>query len=620
MVTSQDLPAGDGRGVPRWGVSILLYGAFAAAIFMIQGPRPLLGSDHLSYFTLADSVLQCQAGDYWREASSTKTFGVLLAYLHGWTSSHVVSMKLVLAAWTVAYLVTAELLFALFTESVWRARLFALLSAFAVSFGISSWGVTDSTALLPRTLVAPIIVLAVWWWLRFDGRPAKYYAIPILVLGSLLHLSTFYAIAVLLLVELFGIAGLLRSPARMGGLVAALVASAVVLYGLEVAGFASRVIGVQIPEILRSVGFKDMPNLEPDQAVEGCVKRPAPAPAAPPKAVPAPAPAPDTPAPAASTQAAAATAAAKAETHTQVTPKPPANAKEAWAMELSLRPWRNMPLPLVNVANIFSSSILILLLALAGVVAAWRAGFTRHDRVMLAMFVAVPLFSFGPQTLLWIVRTHRDDVYPATIEEVRALGLVMIPALYFVLRLFNAVVARGGPRMRLKAGAVVVGVLVLPLVMKGLPIWVREGLLSTMTAAGVVDAADASRMANARAALGLGAAASPFYYSTQGVRGWLAANAQPGARILTDRDDMILLRDRTIVGPRQVGATTYYVTSQITDVFLETQRAMAARDLARVKALAASQHADFVVVPWRVAGAAYSDEDFSVLAMHGGGK
>lgn len=578
-----------------WGASALLYAAFAAAVFVVQGSQPTLGSDHLSYFQLADSMLaSCPQGDYWRETTSTRSFGVLLAYLHGWTGSHVLSMKLILGAFTVFYLLAAELFFSIFAGARWQAVLFAVLSAFAVSFGISSWGVTDSTALLPRTLVAPLVMLSAWLWFRFDGRPARYLAFTLLVLASLLHLSAFYMIGVLVLVEIWDVVALReegagrRVPAFVGGLALAVAT----LFALEYAGVSSKMIGVHIPDMLRSVGIKvdNLDNRPPHQCRKSAGPTPADAALPPPRL-----------------SSVAAPAAAQS-------PPPPLSAKEAWAVELSLRPWRNMPLPMVNVANALSSSALIILLAVAGLVSARRAGFTRVDRLMLAMFVAVPLFALGPQTVLWVLRSFMP-VYPATIEEVRALGLIMIPALYFVLRLFRRVLEAGGPRAPLKAAAVALAVVALPLFMKSLPAWAREGILSAMATVRVVDPSSAPGMANARTALGLSAASAPFYYSTQGVREWLARNTPPGARILTNRDDLILLRERVIVGTRQVGATAYYATQEEARLFLETSQAMAARDAKRVSELARAYGADYVVLPWPLEGALFSDPNFSVLRV-----
>src|SRR5689334_3603732 len=142
-----------------WGRSLALYALFAVAVFVAQGAQPLLGPDHLTYFQIADSLIAaCPAGDYWRESDSVRNFAILLAYLHPMTGSHVLSMKLVLVVNTVLFLLAAELFFGLFARERWQAVLFAMTSAFAVSFGVASWGVTDSTALLPRTLVAPLLM------------------------------------------------------------------------------------------------------------------------------------------------------------------------------------------------------------------------------------------------------------------------------------------------------------------------------------------------------------------------------------------------------------------------------------------------------------------------------
>lgn len=635
-----------GGGREGWMASALIYAAFSAAVFVVQGSQPPLGPDHLSYFQLADSIIaSCPNGDFWRETDSIRLFGVLLAYLNRWTGSYVLSMKVVLAVFSVLYLLAAELFFRLFTNSRWQAILFALLSGFAVSFGFASWGVTDSTALLPRTLVAPIVMLSMWFWFRYDGRPQKYLVFAFLVLGSMLHLSTFYAVGVLVIVEAWDI--LVLKKMQADGLVTAFVGglllAAALLFSLEYAGISSKLISTWVPTMLRSIGLNV--SYIDTGAPSGCNKAH--------KSIPAAATEPKA-------ESSVALAPTNATDGSQVKPdtskstskgaqlpnalKPPKveelaplaipgapvtaplarsrdlalqSAKDAWAVELSLRPWRNMPLPLVNVANALSSSALILLLAFAGMVSAKRAGLTRVDRLMMAMFFAVPLFAFGPQTMLWVLRSF-TPVYPATIEEVRSLSLIMIPALYFILRLFKRTVDNGGSLAPLKAGAIVIAVLALPLSMKSLPHWARGQILSAMMTLHVVDSMSAPRMANARAALGLLAGESPLYYATQGVRDWFVRTTPPGTRILTNRDDMILLRDRVILGPRQVSATTYGATLQETEIFLRTSQAMETNDTERVKELAASYDADFVLVAWRADGAVFADNNFSVIPVRKG--
>lgn len=574
-----------------------LYAAFALAVFTAQGSQPLLGGDHLTYFRLADDIrAACPGGDYWREANSVRSYGVLLAYLHGLTGSHVLSMKLVLAVFTVLYLLAAERFFALFAARRGHAVLFALLSAFAVSFGIASWGVTDSTALLPRTLVAPFVMLAAWAWFRFDGRPAKYLVFPVLVVASTLHLSAFYLIGVLLLVEAadFALLRRCRVDRQVAALAGALALSAATLLALEFAGVSSRVIGIQVPELLRSFGLP-VRNLEVGRTAR----------CEPPRAPAVPAPAVAAPAPMASGAAPVATL------PPPVSAPRPLTAQEAWALELSLRPWRNMPLPWVNVANALSSFALILALALAGIATAVRRGLAREDRLMLLFLLCVPAFALGPQTLLWILRSF-TSIYPATIEEVRALGLLMIPSLYFVLVLFRALAERGAV---VACAAVAAGVVALPLVMKNLPIAAREGLLGIAMATGAVDRANPPAVANARSALGIAAETAPLYYATEGVRAWLAASTPPGARILTDRDDLLLLRGREVVGTRQIEAITYYATPEQARIFQQAARAIRERDGARVIELAREAGASYAVVPWRAAGAAYADDRFSVLAI-----
>lgn len=580
----------------RWKRTALIYLAFSAGVFALQGSEPALGPDHLTYLQQADSILaSCPAGDYWRETTSIRFFGVLLAYLHGWTGSHIGSMKLVLLVFSVLFLLASELFFSLFARSRGQAVAFALISGFAVSFGFASWGVTDSTALLPRTLIAPVIMLSVWFWFRFDGRPVKYLGLIFLALASAMHLSAFYALGVLALLEIWDVAIVRRRLDQMfAAYLGVLVLAVATLVALEYVGLNSKSLSQHVPETLRAMGvpIHNISFLETSTLL-GCK---APATASPPPALPAN---PSSPAAASSPPP---------------VPAGPMTPQQAWAAEIAMRPWRNMPLPLANVANMFSSSALILAVALAGMAAARREGYTRADWLMTGLILIVPAFAFLPQTLLWILRS-RYPIYPATIEEVRALGLIMIPCLYFALRLHTLVSAPGSAHAQLKGAAVIAAVVALPLFMKNMPVWTREAILSGMAALRIVDPASESSVANARSALGIAAGSSSLYYGTQGVRGWLAKNTAPGARILTDRDDFVLLRDRVILGPRQVAVNVYKGTQDEASLFLDTSRAMAARDTDAVRRIGAAARADLAVVAWPVAGALYSDRAFSVVPI-----
>jgi hypothetical protein len=340
------------EGNPRWSwtASLLFYAIFAVVVFIVQGSQPQLGPDHITYFQLADSIIDARPdGDYWRESNSVRFFGVLLAYLHTWTGSHVLSTKIVLAVTTVLYLLSAELLFGLFTSARWQTVLFVILSGFAVSFGFSSWGVTDSTALLPRTLVLPIVMLSIWFWLRFYDRPVKYQVFSFLVIGSLIHLSTFYVAGILGLLELWDFVAIrkcrfdIRVPAFLGGL--ALAAGLIFLF--ELLGISVGVFHGLIPQLFSVTRFAVPSSPVVEQSVA-------------------------------------------------------ATAQDAWAMELGLRPWRKHASENGECCQSAFVSALVLMLAFYGVVGARAAGFKPADRfIMAAMLVAIPVFAFVPQTLLY---------------------------------------------------------------------------------------------------------------------------------------------------------------------------------------------------------------------------
>jgi hypothetical protein len=235
---------------------------------------------------------------------------------------------------------------------------------------------------------------------------------------------------------------------------------------------------------------------------------------------------------------------------------------------------------------------------------------------MAALFIAIPVFAFLPQTILWVLRSF-TSVYPTSIEEVRAIGFVMIPALYFILRLFGLVLEHGGRHRALKAVAIAVATIALPLSMKSMPVSAREGILSAMGVLGVVDSGNPASVLNARAVLGI-AHSTPFYYSTEEVIRWIRGNTPRGTRILTSRDELLLLRDREVIGPRQVAqvpARAGVELPAMSQLFVRTEEAIRSRDTDRVERLAKAYGADFFVVPWRAEGAAYVDQYFSIIAV-----
>ena len=186
------------RGVFAIGIPLLLYLAFAALVYRVQGPEPELNLDHIAYMKLADAIQTAHPdGAYWRAFDGLHGYAMLIAYGTDLTGSPIASLKLLLAAMTVAYLVAFQVLATYFTGSRPLAVACSLLSALFVSFGATFWGMTDFAASLNRTLVIPFFVLIIWAFLRWRDSAWRYAAYSVLIVLSLLHLSTFYLLLVL---------------------------------------------------------------------------------------------------------------------------------------------------------------------------------------------------------------------------------------------------------------------------------------------------------------------------------------------------------------------------------------------------------------------------------------
>ena len=552
-----------------WGFSFVLYAGFACAVFVALGDHPLLGPDHISYMSQADTIRSNHPdGDYWRSLNSVHNEGVILAYLYPYTGNHVLSMKLFLALLTVPYLLTFEWLLHCYTQSKAKAILFTLLAGFAISFGVGSWGVTDSTAMLNRTLVMPAIFLILRFYLKNFDNPWRYLSYILLVFAALLHLSAFHFFGILLALEVWDFVRTRRCrPDRMlASFAVAFVVAAGVQVGLEKSGLS--------PNLTGFLATSD--PIEPAAIEPAAIER---------------------------------------QPSIEYRLSPNQSLSEVWRSELELRPWRNMPLPLANWANIFSSYALIFLLTLSGIIAQKRRGFSKLDLRMLAFFVAIPVVAFGPQTAIWLVRGFLP-IPPINMEEIRTISFIMIPSIYFTFRLFEFAIQ--GKRGAMLGSAIITIFVALPLSMKSLSTNARENVLATAVHLKLLDASNQAQLQNARSALGL-SYDYPYYYSTLGVRQWLSENPWVFNKLMSDRDELILL-NRPIVGPRQVAAApTQSISADkselLTKAFFDTKAALRSRDLAAVMQVGRSNGADIAVVPWKVAGALYQDSYFSVVRI-----
>lgn len=546
-----------GTSIALFGLSLTVYTVFALVVYLLHGPEPGLSIDHMAYFKMANETMAAHPdGSYWRDISVIRSYGVLMAYLYPWTGSHIVSLKLILGATTVLHLLSFELLMTLFTDSKWRAMLFSLLAAVFVSFGASLWGVTDFSASLNRGIAMPFFIAVVWFTLRYAGTPWRHLAYAVLVLLSILHLSSYYLVAILAL-GYFIEAGMdkFRDRRSLGYFLGGILLAYVAQKFLALAGLANvQYVGVTPnfgDTVLRATDTKDASAL-------------------------------------------------------------------AWEAELFALPWRNMPLPLATLLTIAASYGVILLVAVSGAVQCARRGFTRIDRFMLAFAAAVILVSYGLQTTLWILRQF-TTIYPLNFEEVRAINFIMIPSLYFIFRLYSHYRDKAAaPTRKIVPSLIILIVLLQPIMLLRVsPEGFREWIYAAALESGLIRKDDTNRQLFARQVLGLDRGQGRFYYSVRNLLDWLRQNVSKRDRILTDLNEVELV-GASVVGAH-IAFLGKEVHSRerlewMTSVH-DTQAAFASHDMARVIAVARKYGATLVIVPWTVQDAIYQNGNYSVIRI-----
>jgi hypothetical protein len=575
---------------PRLGPT-LIYVLFAALVYVAQGTEPPLSIDHIAYFKLADEIrAEFPKGDYWHTFSSVRAYGVLLAYMYGFTASHVVSLKLILAVLTVAYLWSFQCFMGLLTTSRPRAVFFSLLSALFVSFGASIWGMTDFSASLNRTLVIPFVVLLVWFFFRFFGRAVRYAVYPALVLLSLLHLSALHVFLVFLAFEAldYVFRRRLRLTKDIAYFAAALVTSLALQGVIEYLSpgtfsFIRYTFNMAVPSVAQTIEAWTQPAPGKGAGRKAPTGYPSewyePRKAAPPKL----------------------------------------SQDEAWKIELQAFPWRNFPPTLATILTIGSSYGVIFLLALWGVIRVFRRGAARTtDRVMVLFAFGVLGAAYGLQILLWALR-NRVPVLPVNFEEIRAINMLMVPSLWFVARLYEDPPLVAGLSSRAMRTLIVLAFVLQPIVLvRALPSSWREGLISEAVARGAIRSSDAPRMLYARQFLGLADEGHRFYYSSRGALAWLKKNAKPGETVLTN------LNEFYNSPVKAVGPFLDIVTMDVWDVrraqwaaaLVDIDDAMASHDIDRVIEIGRHVGATYAVVDWPVSDAVYSDAFYSIVRVN----
>lgn len=615
VVAIRPLDGAPGSWTASW-LPLAVYVAFAALVYLIHGPEPALSIDHLSYFKLGDEILrEHPQGDYYRGLNSVRAYGIILAYMHAWTGSHLVSLKLLLAAITVAYLLAFQLFMRLVTPSRTEAVLFSLLSALFVSFGASIWGMTDFAASLNRSLVVPFVVLLVWFFFRSFDSPWRYTIYPALVVCSQLHLSALHVFLVFGVFE--GLDWVVRRRLRLTRDLAwfalGLVAAGLVQLGMErmgtgTANFVRYTLNVATlakpapkPDVVAAASPPAVPKSAPAEAPREPIFKSMEPPAAPEKRSD-PGDAPDVD---------------PGKVHQTPLEVPRLNAAQAWEIEIFAFPWRNMPPTLATVITLAASFSVIFLLAAWGAVLAFRNGANRLDRAMLTFAAAVLIASYGFQTVLWVLRNVMA-IFPVNFEEVRAVNNIMFPAVYFTYRLFHLAPPVRGFAQRAVRIAIVVAFALQPiLVLRSLPATWREGMIDVAVDWGIIKRTDTPRMIYARQFLGLADEGRRFYYSSREAVRWLNQHARSNEVVLTNVDEFLMLHAKT------AGAFLNVVSMDVWDTrrgkwasSLDSVDAlMATKDTERVVRFAKMLGASWAVVTWPVQGAAYQDKYYSIIRI-----
>lgn len=558
----------------RWLLSGGVFVTFAAVVFWLHGSEPPLTVDHIAYFKLANEIaLSHSDGNYWRSISSVQSYGVLLAYLNLFTGDHVLSLKWLLAAMTVAYLFSAEYFFsACFSRPM--ALIMALVSAMHVSFGAMFWGMTDFSASLARSVVIPPMMLLFGWYIRHHETHRRFLCYPVLIILSVLHLGTYYLLALLISLDALRLLAEVRLQKtvrqELTRFLGMLALAGVVHLSLVDAGLINAPTHSLLPRI-------DAAGILPQH----------------------------------NTLATMLDAPAEGRT---------LSSAMAWEMEMQAQPWRLFPPPWATILGTMSSALFLTLISIGcGCFAIAKSGRTKLDCLMLRFAGCVILGSFGLQFTLWILRLF-IPVYPVNFEEVRMITYLVIPLLYFAARgitLLYAGDALHRPH-RFWAGLAVTMLVVQPIHgVRIMPLSAREWVFKTLVSVGCLDEHESQRNAFVREHLKLAASDEKLYYPILPVLKWLGAVVAPSDRILTGRDDLYLLPAR-VLGTSNGFLATSSASQRRLGWFEVRQRLIVAirhHDLPAVIALGKDCQATYAVVPWPVPEAVFQANGYSVLQL-----
>ncbi|HEY1793733.1 MAG TPA: hypothetical protein VGG34_12510 [Opitutaceae bacterium] len=557
-------------------------------MYLVQGPTPPINIDHIAYFALANRIRSLHpAHDYWRSISASQTYAVIMAYMYDLTGSYIISLKLILAVITIPFLFSATILFNSFTERRWLSMVFALATATDISFGSNIWGLTDFSASLNRSLPMPLVLLLLAFYFRHPGTKLRFAAYPALVCLSILHLGTYYLLGILACTDfirlvLGSLQGRRTVPgerlAYLSGIAAAFVANR--LFTMVGIG------GTSLMVVTAAMG----PQRPPDTRISAVQVDPL------------------------RWRIDTADIDRLPSWSTDFTPD------GAWKLEKLSQPWRNVPYAYISGMGFILAALPLFAFGAFTVIRRWRAdGLAAGDRLMLTFGAAVIIASYGLQTLYALVH-NLFALYPINFEEVRSVEYICIPAFYFSLVGFDSMLAKRRDHRGQLAVCALIALVAFGRTFQCVrisPRGFRTGLVRLALETGILKAQQTERVLYARQLLGLERSGEKFYYAALPVASWIEANTGKAARILSNRDDLTYL-DREIVG----SSNTFLNTSNASvkrmykmAIYLQFDAAVRRHDFEAALAIAKECNAEYMVVPWPVTGAAYSDGEFSVVRM-----
>jgi len=406
----------------------------------------------------------------------------------------------------------------------------------------------------------------VWFFFRTFDSLWRYATYPALILVSMLHLSALHVMLVFLAFELLDFAFRRRFAFDRNLLAfgAALAISGAIQFGFEAAnigstGFVRHHVSAAIAPAAAPPGAARAPSTKPKQLT----------------------------------------------------------AEEAWTIEREAFPWRNLPPSAATLAAIGLSFGVILALAAWGAARALRAGPVPLDRRMLLFAAAVLLAAYGLQTAIWAVRGILP-IYPVNFEEVRAINMLMIPAVYFTFRLFRDPPALGPLAPGVVRWAVVAAFVAQPIhALRALPNEWRGALLERAFALGLLDRGDSPRVIYARNFLRIEDGRPRFHYDSRGAIDWLVRNMRKGESVMTNLNEVYGSHIEAVgiflnVVDRD---TRSLARGEWADTLEAVDAALDSRDLERVKALARTLGATYAIVDWKVDGAVYHDAHYAIVRV-----